>query len=68
MYWKYLRWAPGRHVHRCRLQVRKMDFGHSITTPACAQIVADIVTGLQQRYDLAATCNVAKLPELVRKA
>jgi hypothetical protein len=23
-------------------------------TPACAQIVADIVTGLQQRYDLAA--------------
>jgi len=24
-------------------------------TPACAQMVADIVTGLQQRYDLAAT-------------
>ena len=36
----------------------RVDYNWEVTfyaTPACAQIVADIVTGLQQRYDLAAT-------------
>ena len=36
----------------------RVDYNWQVSfnaTPACAQIIADVVTRLQQRYDLAAT-------------
>ena len=36
----------------------RVDYNYEVSfnsTPACAQIIADIVTRLQQRYDLAPT-------------